>query len=281
MNPRSLLLGAFALLSCAALGISQENEGNSLVPPSGEAAAEVVKSSPRHGEWVDIDHDGTPIKTFVVYPERSDNAPVVIIIHEIFGMSEWVRGVADALAAQGFIALAPDLLSGKGPNGGASDSFESDDIRDAIRQLSNEEVHARLDAVAKYAVNLPASTEEVGVVGYCWGGTMTFSYAAHAGERIGAAIVYYGTGPTDAADYKSIDAPVLGLYGEDDARVNSTIAASKDAMDGTGNPYETHIFEGAGHGFLRQQEGRDGANLAAAKEAWSRTIGFFKQHLGG
>ena len=274
-----LLLVALTTLACCCAAASAQTTRPAGVPlpPDGDAATKAVENSPRHGEWVDVPfEDGKTIKSWVAYPERADNAPVVIVIHEIFGMSDWVRGVADSLAAQGFVAVAPDLLSGMGPGGGGTDSFPEGEVRNAIRKVTPEMANARLDAVSKYAVALPSTTDAVGVVGFCWGGSGSFNYAAHAPADLKAAVVYYGTAPDDLSGVK---VPVLGNYGGDDARVTSTVEPTKTAMERAGKTFDPHVYAGAGHGFLRQQSGRDGANEKAAKEAWSRTIAFFKEHL--
>ncbi|MEJ2372068.1 MAG: dienelactone hydrolase family protein, partial [Gemmatimonadales bacterium] len=214
---------------------------------------------------------------WVVYPERSDAAPVMVVIHEIFGLSDWVRGVADQLAAEGFIAIAPDLLSGKGYDGGGTDSFSPEDVRKAIRDLDPDEVNRRLRAAAGYATALPSATARVGSVGFCWGGSTSFRFAT-AWDGLDAAIVYYGSSPPTES-LAAIKAPVLGLYGGDDARVNATIPPARKEMDRLGKVYETEIYAGAGHGFLRQQSGRDGSNLKASEQAWARTLAFLRAEL--
>lgn len=250
------------------------------IPADGPLAPEALKASPRHGEFVDIALPGSEarIKSYIVYPERAGKAPVVIVIHEIFGLTDWVRAVADQLAADGFIAVAPDLLSGKGPGGGGTESFEGDKVREAIRALAPDEVAARLNAVRDHALALPAAAQKTGVVGYCWGGSAVWNYAIRQ-PALNAAVVYYGSGPKEAGDYAKITAPVLGLYGSDDERVNATIAGSEAAMAAAGKSFEKHMYDGAGHGFLRQQTGRDGANAKAAGAAWKETIAFLKKHL--
>jgi len=251
---------------------------NAALPPDAEHAKEALGKSPRHAEWVDVKMpEGSKITTFAVYPERKDKAPVVIVIHEVFGLSDWVRGVADQLAKDGFIALAPDLLSGKGPGGGGTDSL-GEDATKVIRTLTTDDVLARLNAVREYALTIPAASGKIGVVGYCWGGSQSFLYAV-AQPGLGAAVVYYGTSPGDLSSLASIHAPVLGLYGGDDARVNATIAPAEAEMKKLGKPFTVRIYEGAGHGFLRQQSGREGANLKATEKAWPETIAFFRRHL--
>lgn len=278
---------ALLLVACIGLvgasGITQDN-GEAL-PADGETATARLTDSPRHGEWVDIDLPGedAKLKTWVVYPERSGKAPVVIVIHEIFGLTDWVRAVADQLAAEGFIAVAPDLLSGKGPNGGGTESFTGDAVREAIRKITPAELETRLNAVRAYATTQPAATTKTGVVGYCWGGSMVWVYATQQ-PALNAAVVYYGTAPmkdgaVDVEALKRIPCPVLGLYGEDDARVTSTVAATEEAMKDAGKSFAQHTYEKAGHGFLRQQSGKDGANKTATENAWAETVRYLKQQL--
>jgi carboxymethylenebutenolidase len=268
--PLSIVLAVFGASAALAAG--------NVVPPDAEHAKAALASSPRHGEWVDVKlADGKKLATWVVYPEKKEKAGAVIVIHEIFGMSDWVRGVADQLAKDGFIALAPDLLSGMGPNGGGTESL-GDDVGKTIRALTPEAVVLRLDAVYDYAVGLPSANGSVGVVGFCWGGAASFNYAT-AQPKLDAAVVYYGTSPTDPAAYAKIAAPVRGHYGGDDARVGATIPTAEAEMKKAGKSYVAKTYEGAGHGFLRQQGERDGANLRAANEAWPATVAFFRERL--
>lgn len=269
---RTTLIVAFALAALFAAAAPS-------MPPDAEHATQALIDSPRHGEWATIPQaEGPAIKTWVAYPERADGAPVVIVIHEIFGMTDWVRSVADAFAAEGFIAVAPDLLSGMGPDGGGTESFEGDAVRAAIRNLSNEETAKRLDAVRAWALAQPAAADTVGCVGFCWGGSATFAYAT-AQPDLDAAVVYYGTAPTEEAALAKIACPVLGQYGGDDARVTSTVNATAEAMQQLDKPFTARVHTGAGHGFLRQQTGREGANQTAAEKAWAETVAFFKKHL--
>jgi len=248
------------------------------LPADGDRAKDAIASSPRHGEWVDVSMPGGPkLVTWVIYPESKDKAGVVIVIHEVFGLTDWVRGVADQLAREGFIVLAPDLLSGMGPNGGGTASL-GEDVTKTIRTLTPEQVAARLDAVRAYALALPAANGKVGVVGFCWGGAASFDYAA-AQPKLDAAVVFYGRSPSDAGAYAKIVAPVLGHYGEDDERVNATIPTAQAEMTKLGRSYTVKIYDGAGHGFLRQQTGRDGANRKASEQAWSATVQFFRERL--
>ena len=252
------------------------------LPPTEETAPDALNASPRHGEWVDVELPGSevPISTWVVYPERSDNAPIILVIHEIYGLTDWIRGVADQFAAEGFIAVAPDLLSSMGPDGGGTASLgERDNVVATIRTLEADERTRRLNAIRTYALAIPSGTGRLGSVGFCWGGGASFAYAVDQPD-LGAAVSYYGSTPTEAEDYARITAPVLGLYGGDDERVNSTIARAEDAMAGGDSSYEPIIYADAGHGFLRAQEAREGANARATEQAWPRTVAFFREHLG-
>ncbi|HWP82197.1 MAG TPA: dienelactone hydrolase family protein [Bacteroidota bacterium] len=250
------------------------------IPPSDEQAKAALEKSPRHGEFADVKVPGTNdvIRTWVVYPERKDKAPVVIVIHEIYGLTDWIRAVADQLAKDGYIGVAPDLISGRGPNGGGTDAFTSrDDVVKTIRSLTSEQVAAKLNAVRAWAVKLPAANGKSATVGYCWGGARSFEYAA-AQPDLNAAIVFYGTSP-DSLTLTKVRAPVLGLYGGDDARVNVTIEPAAAVMKKLGKVYEYEIYEGAGHGFLRAQSGRDGANLKASQKAWPKMLEFLKKSM--
>ncbi|HEV8268356.1 MAG TPA: dienelactone hydrolase family protein [Thermoanaerobaculia bacterium] len=246
-------------------------------PPSEKEAKAALEASPRHGELVDVKRAaGAPIRTWIVYPERKDKAPVVILIHEIFGLSDWMRGVADRLAKEGFIAVAPDLLSGLGPGGGGTESAASrDDVVKLVRGLSPEETRARLDAVRDWAAKIPSANGKVATMGFCWGGAASFSYAA-ARPALSAAVVFYGVSPA-AEELAKLTVPVLGLYGGDDARVTSTIEPAKAELAKRGKTFEANVYDGAGHGFLRAQEDREGKNLEAARKAWPRAVKFLEE----
>jgi carboxymethylenebutenolidase len=274
-----------ALIALAALAIAA-------LPADEEGAKARLSASPRHSEWVKVEvSGGTPVNTFVVYPERRDKAPVVVVIQEIFGLSDWIRGVADQLAADGFIAVAPDLLSGHGPNGGGTEAYSTrDEVTKAVMSLPQPEMTARLNAVREYGLKLPAANGKSATVGFCFGGSQSFAYAVSQ-LGLNAAVVYYGTAPsqqggaqgsfTPAASLSQIKAPVIGFYGGADARIGATIPATEAKMKELGKPYEPHTFENAGHGFLRAQTGQNGANMKAAEQAWPMTIAFLRQHTDG
>jgi carboxymethylenebutenolidase len=233
------------------------------------AKATLEKSS-RHREYVAIKHGDRTVQAFVVYPEVSQKAPVVLMIHEIFGLSDWAKEMADELAAQGFIVVAPDLLSGFGPNGGGTDAFPGQDaVTKAVSALDPAVVTADLDAAADYGKRLPSANGRLFVAGFCWGGGKSFDFATHRRD-LAAAFVFYGPPP---ADVTAINAPVYGFYAGNDARITAAVPATTDAMKAAGKKYEPVIYDGAGHGFMRA--GEDPAANAANKTA--RTEGF--QHL--
>jgi carboxymethylenebutenolidase len=286
---------AFAQDPHAGHAVQQEHAGHTMpaaqtlapgvrdpaLPPDNEAATDQLAKSPRHGEWVDIKTPGSPaINTFVVYPERSTKAPVVIVVHDIGGMSDWARGIGDQLAKEGFIAIVPDLLSGKGPNGGGTSSLEGQAIGQAIRTLTADELKVRLDAVMAYGKTLPASNGKTGTIGFCWGGGTVFTYALNQ-PLVNATVSYYGPMPADPAAYEKATTPILGLYGGNDARVNANIPVAEAELKKRGASYSPNVFDGAGHGFLRNQAGSEGANVKATAQAWPKTLGFLRMYTDG
>ena len=264
--------------SGVAAGSAQPDDAN--LPAGALTVAARLAASPRHGEYVMIAR--TPggadsLRAWVVYPERKDKAPVVVVLHEIFGLSTWVRGVADQLAADGFIAVAPDLLTGKYTLA-AGDTITQAQASALIRTLAPDSVQRDIARSAEYGMSLPAAKQSFGVVGFCWGGSTSFNAAVRAHPKLKGAVVYYGTSPA-STELTNVRAPVLGLYGENDARVNATIPGADSTMKALRKPYEPVILAGAGHGFLRQQDGQNGANLTAARSAWPKTIAFFQRTL--
>ena len=231
-----------------------------------------LEKSPRHLEWVKVKQGERVVNCFIAYPEVKDKATAVVLIHEIFGLTDWVRGVADQLAEAGYIAIAPDLLSGAAPGGGGTAELGSGDaVRKAISSLPATQVTADLDAVAAYVAKLPACNGNVAVGGFCWGGSQTFRFATN-NKDVKAAFVFYGTGPEDAADIARIKCPVYGFYGGSDARVTSTVAKSTELMKAAGKTYDPVTYKDAGHGFMRGGEAPDATapNKDARDQAWQR-----------
>jgi carboxymethylenebutenolidase len=211
------------------------------------------------------------VQSFIVYPEVKQKATAVVVIHEIFGLTDWVRGVADQLAEAGYIAITPDLLSGMGPKGGGTGDFAGETVRRAIMDLPAEQVTADLNAVTEYVAKLPACNGKVVVGGFCWGGGQAFRFATN-NKDLKAAFVFYGQGPDQEKEVARISCPVYGFYGSDDARINMTIPKSVELMKKDGKKYEPVTYEGAGHGFMRAGEEATGTpgNKKAREEAWKR-----------
>ncbi|HLJ91642.1 MAG TPA: dienelactone hydrolase family protein [Gemmataceae bacterium] len=237
-----------------------------------------LEKSPRHGEWVKIPQGKRNVESFLVFPEVKDKATAVVVIHEIFGLTDWVRNVADQLAEAGYIAITPDLLSGMGPKGGGTSDFGSQAVGRAIRDLPPEQVTADLNAVVDYVTKLPACNGKVTVAGFCWGGGQAFRFATN-NPKLKAAFVFYGSGPEQAAEAARIQCPVYGFYGGNDARINATIPNTITLMKKAGKTYEPVTYEGAGHGFMRAGEAPDAsaANKKARDEAWVRWKGLLKK----
>jgi len=236
-----------------------------------------LDASPRHHEYINLKHGDRTVQAFVVYPEVKTKAPVIVLIHEIFGLSDWAKEMADELAAQGFIVVAPDLLTGFGPNGGGTDAFPStgDDRTKAVSGLDAAVVTADLDAAADYAKKIPAGNGKIATVGFCWGGGKSFAFATHR-KDLSAAFVFYGAGPSDVT---TITAPVYGFYAGNDARIGATLPATTDAMKAAGKKYEPVTYEGAGHGFMRAGEAPDAspANKAAREQGFTRLVTLIKE----
>jgi carboxymethylenebutenolidase len=246
---------------------------------SQEWAKAKIEKSPRHLEWVKVKHGNREVNCFIAFPEVKEKATTVVVIHEIFGLTDWVRGVADQFAEAGYIAIAPDLLSGAAPGGGGTAELGSGDaVRRAISSLPADQVTADLNAVTEHVAKLPASNGKVVVTGFCWGGTQTFRFATN-NKKVKAALPFYGSGPESADDIQRIECPVYGFYGGNDARINTTVPKTTELMKKAGKTYEPVTYEGAGHGFMRAGEMPDAnaANKRAREEAWQRVKDLLKK----
>jgi carboxymethylenebutenolidase len=246
---------------------------NAFAPPGQGWAKARADKSPRHQEWVDVKYGDRVVKSFLVFPEVKGKATAVVVIHEIFGLTDWVRSFADQLAEAGYIAIAPDLLSGAGPDGHGSGEFlDRSGAGRAIRALPPDQITADLNAVAAHVTNLPAANGKLAVMGFCYGGGLTFRFATNR-PRLDAALVFYGQGLDSAEEIAKIKAPIFGFYGGNDARVNETVPKSQELMKAAGKTYEPVTYESAGHGFMRAGEdpaNTDEANKKARDQAWGR-----------
>jgi carboxymethylenebutenolidase len=226
-----------------------------------------------HGEWVYIKKGADSIRAYVAYPERKDKAPGVIVIHEIFGLTDWEPTVADRLAKEGFVAVVPDLLSSKH---GRTPKNE-DEGRKLVGDLEPERITADLDATYAYINSLPAVRKgDIGTIGFCWGGGQSFRYAT-SNPNLKAAVVAYGPAP-DTASMRRIKAPILGIYGEDDARINAALPDVNAAMQKYGKTFTQEVYPGTGHGFLKP--GRQGSDGPEPERAWKRILEFYRARLG-
>lgn len=264
------------LFFCSATACAQHMNGNhhSATPAENTETQDWAKQrlakSSRHQEWVKVKNGNREVSSFVVYPEVKTKATAVVVIHEIFGMSDWVQSLTDQLAEAGYIAIAPDLLSGMGPNGGGTSSLDANAIGQKIRDLPPDQITADLNAVADYVAKLPASNGKVVVAGYCWGGGQAFRYATN-NPNLKAAYVFYGPPPTAGADnaidkeaLARIKAPVYGFYAGNDARINATLPATTQAMTELKKTFEPVTYEGSGHGFMRAGDAPEPVDKSAA-----------------
>ncbi len=286
----------------------RQQQGTPGLPASAQSAAARLAATPRHGEWVKIAWEPgsrDSLMAWIVYPKSSAKAPVVVVVHEIFGLSTWVRAVADQAAADGFIAIAPDFLS-RVRGGPSSVELPADTARGLIRGVDAAERNRAIVAAANYAMMQPAATQRYAVIGYCWGGQTTFMHAIHGGVKgFSGGVAYYGlpymsggspataTAPAvpariDADSLAKIKVPVMLLNGSKDARISAAMPQLDSLMKALGKSYTGINYEGAVHGFLRAQndpkatrdEAEEQANFAAAKDAWPRTVAFLKKNLG-
>ena len=264
---RSIASALTLVLLCSVIACGQDNAGHHHGAPAAPAdpmmnqewAKARLAKSPRHQEWVKVKAGNREVNSFVVYPENKNKATAVVVIHEIFGLSDWIQSLTDQLAEAGYVAIAPDLLSGMGPNGGGTSSLDRQAVGQAIRDLPADQVTADLNAVADYVSKLPASNGKVVVAGYCWGGSQTFRYATN-NPKIKAGFVFYGSAPA-AADgtpnkeaLAKITAPVYGFYAGNDARINATLPKTTEAMTELKKTFDPVTYENSGHGFMRAGE---------------------------
>jgi carboxymethylenebutenolidase len=265
------------VILCAAGLVCAADTTPTTIPPGEPQAKARLDASNRHTDYVDIKIPGSdvPLKTFIVHPERPDKAPVVIVIMEIYGLSDWLKATCDQLAADGFIAVAPDFISGKGPNGGGTEAFANrSDVTRAVSGLKTPDVMTAISAARDYALKLPSANGKYATMGFCWGGGQSFAYAANDSD-LNAAVVFYGPPP---ADLTKVKAPIAGFYGGNDNRITATVAPTTDKMKALGKTYDPHIYEGAGHGFMRSQSDQRSADLKAAQQAWPIAIQFLRDN---
>ena len=264
------LRGAASYAAVFGLALALGAAGAWIARGRGSVARDAVTT---HGEWVKIARDADSIRAYVAYPERKTKAPAVIVIHEIFGLTDWEPTVADRLAKQGFVAILPDLLSSKYGRSPA----DADSGRKLVGELEPERVTADLDATYGYVNALPAvEKDRIGTIGFCWGGGQSFRYATNT-PNLRAVVVCYGPAP-DSAALRRIQAPVLGIYGENDARITGSLPGVVAQMQSAGKTFNHEVFPGTGHGFLKP--GRQGSDGPQVERAWKRILEFYRARLG-
>ena len=265
----------FTIISCALFG--KKGKESPQVANSQQNITEQLSNSPRHHEWVTLSHGAREFQAFVVFPESKEKTNAVVVIHENRGLDDWARFFADKLAAQGYLVIAPDMISNTQGKKRTSDFDNPDAARDAIYELDPAQVTADLDAAYNYVKSDASSTGIVAVMGFCWGGSQTFRYATN-NPNISSAHVFYGTAPDDADALAKIKAPVYGYYGGDDTRVNATIEKTAEQMQGAGKTFDYKIYEGAGHAFMKRAHQPDAseANIRAHDAAWKRLLDLLK-----
>ena len=277
-------------------GMAAVSQGNPTLPPSNNEAAARLAASPRHGEWVKIAWEpgsSDSLMAWIVYPSTTNaKTPVVVVVHEIFGLSTWIRGVADQVAADGFIAIAPDLVS-RARGGPSTQELSGDSARKLIVNVNTTERNKGIIAAARYAMSQPAAAPRYAVIGYCWGGSTVWGHAVNGGTTgyVGGVAFYgspYMNGAMPNADsLGKITKPVVLLSGAKDTRIGTAMPATDSIMKALGKSYVGINYPGAAHGFLRIQndpktpadEAENKANVAATKDAWPRTLAFLRQNL--
>jgi len=289
----------------APASVASTAQGDMTIPPSNNNAPARLKASPRHGEWVKVAWEPgskDSLMAWIVYPTTSNaKTPVVVVVHEIFGLSTWVRGVADQVAADGFIAIAPDLVS-RVRGGPTTEELPGDSARKLIGGVNGAERNRGIAAVAKYAMSQPSAAQKYAVIGFCWGGQTVWLHGINGGTTgYSGGVAFYGSapfnGPVPNADsLKKITKPIMLLSGAKDARIGAGMPALDSAMKALEKDYYGMNYPGAVHGFVRaQNDPRPGvdstgkslrdpaeeqANLSATKDAWPKTIAFLKRTLG-
>jgi carboxymethylenebutenolidase len=273
------------------------SQGTAGLPASNDHAAARLAASPRHGEWVTIPWEPgskDSLMAWVVYPStKAAKAPVVVVIHEIYGLSTWVRGMADQVAAEGFIAIAPDLNS-RVRGGPSTTELSRDSANKLSRLVPMAERNRAIAASAKYAMSQAAAAPRYSVIGFCYGGSTVWGHAVNGGiQGYSGGVAFYGApfakGPgPDLDSLAKVNKPVMLLSGAKDTRIGAMMPAIDSAMKAMKKWYFGKNYEGAEHGFARAQDDQktprdepgEQANLAAIKDAWPRTVTFLKTNLG-
>jgi len=277
--PAAFVIGVVAALALAqtasppAPAAAAPAGTGTIVHPVSKNIIDRLTKSPRHFDIVKIKQGDREVETYVFYPMTKDKAMAVVLIQEIFGLSDWMRAAGDQLAEAGYIVLVPDLLSGMGPNKGGTADFPETQVTTAVNKLPPAQVLADMNAVLDYGKKLDACNGNIAIAGFCWGGGKAFAAAA-ANKDLKAAFVFYGAPMLPAADMPNINAPVYGFYGENDARISASVPAEATAMKAAGKTYDAIVYPAADHGFMRagQMDNATPGNKKAAEDSWKRML---------
>jgi carboxymethylenebutenolidase len=212
------------------------------------------------------------IRGYLARPKGAGKHPAVLVVHENRGLNPYIEDVARRLAVDNFIAFAPDGLTSVG--GYPGDNEKGGEL---FAKVDKKKMGDDFAAAALWLKGRPDSTGKLGVVGFCFGGGVSNSLAVRLGDKLQAAVPFYG-GQPPAADVAKIKAPLLIHYAGLDTRVNGGWPAYEEALKANHVPYEVYIYDGANHGFHNDTTPR--YDEAAAKLAWKRTVEFFKKNLG-
>lgn len=232
-------------------------------------------------EMVDIRVGDDTMATYVYRPEDDDAHPAVIVIQEIFGVNANIRGIAERFAQEGYVAFAPDVFHRSGRLMEVPYS-DMDTARGLAGTVTDDALVGDLSTLVRHIQAHPQALQgRIGITGYCFGGRVSF-LAATSVSGISAAAVYYGGrinaegGPIEKA--ANISAPIIGLFGNEDQNPSpDDVAAIHAELTRLGKTHEFHAYDGAGHGFMCEDRGSWREDVA--KDAWDKTLAFFKQHL--
>ena len=221
------------------------------------------------GEMVTFPNDTTNVTGYLAQPKAPGRYPGVIVIQEWWGLVPHIKNVAERIAAEGYIAIAPDLYHGQLAE-------EPDGAMQLARSLAWESALHDLKGTAKHLKNLPNSTGKLGSIGFCMGGGLSYRLNAHTND-LDASVVFYGMSPNQLEEAATVKAPIQGHYGETDERITGAMPELVEALKKNGKPVETFVYPGAPHAFFNDES--QAYRPDAAKQAWDRTLAFFKQHL--
>lgn len=243
-------------------------------------------------KMIEIEFEGDNIPAYLAEPAGTPKGGL-IVIHEVWGLQSHTKSIADRLAKEGYVVIAPNLLSEIGiteelAGSLAEELFDPERRTQAqpkIRELMTpmqapgfgEKTIARVRQCFEYLIARPELKEKIGVIGFCFGGTYSFSLAVHE-PRLKIAIPFYGHADFTSEELSNISCPVLAFYGENDERLMEALPELKDNMKKAGVNFRAEVYKNAGHAFFNDTN-RFAYNEGAAKDAWDKTISFLSDNL--